>query len=428
MASSNASGGGWREKWANLPPKRRQQITTFGALGAVLLFAFVLISGGGGGSSNHNAQEKIANELLTKDSARDLGITGVAKDVDNMRLDNQRKDEQIAKLQGQVAQMSRAAGKGTASDPAIANEFKELRDQIEALKRGGAVAPGRGPVNPAELEGPAHAPINRGGATGPMVGPMPSAPGQGPRVGQAAPAPSPFGSIRTVSMNGDTANGAGSLSPQVPAKASSVPEKIPTQYIPSGSIMTGVIITGLDAPTGKNAIKDPVPLLVRIKHDAILPNRYLSDVKECFILAAGHGDLASERAYLRAETISCIRNDKKVIDIKVEMFAVGADGKAGVRGRLISKQGQMIAKASLAGIAQGFATAFTGTRYTVNPQSPDYGLAAQGGAMSGVGSAFDRIAKYYLDLADQIFPVIEIDAGQKISFVMVKGESMGTLQ
>jgi conjugal transfer pilus assembly protein TraB len=428
MASSNESGG-WREKWANLPPKRRQQFTTFGALGAVLLFAFVLISGGGGGPSNHNAQEKIANELLTKDSARDLGITGVAKDVDNMRLEMQRKDEQIAKLQGQVTQMTRASGKGSASDPAVANELKELRDQIEAVKRGGTGAStGGAPVNPAALEGPAHAPINRGGATGPMVGPMPSAPGQGPRVGQAAPAPSPFGMIRTVNSNGDTANGGAGASPQVPAKASNVPEKIPTQYIPSGSIMTGVIITGLDAPTGKNAIKDPVPLLVRIKHDAILPNRYLSDVKECFILAAGHGDLASERAYLRAETISCIRNDKKVIDIKVEMFAVGADGKAGVRGRLISKQGQMIAKASLAGIAQGFATAFTGTRYTVNPQSPDYGMAAQGGAMSGVGSAFDRIAKYYLDLADQIFPVIEIDAGQKISFVMVKGESMGTLQ
>src|SRR5262245_22830182 len=86
MASSNTSGG-WREKWAALPPKRRQQITTFGALGAVLVFAFVLISGGGGGPSNHNAQEKIANELLTKESARDLGITGVAKDVDNMRLE-----------------------------------------------------------------------------------------------------------------------------------------------------------------------------------------------------------------------------------------------------------------------------------------------------------------------------------------------------
>jgi len=131
---------------------------------------------------------------------------------------------------------------------------------------------------------------------------------------------------------------------------------------------------------------------------------------------------------LRAESISCIRTDKKVIDIKVEMFAVGPDGKAGVRGRLVSKQGQLIAKASLAGVAQGFANSFRGSHYQLDITQPNYGQAAESGAISGVGSAFDRIAKYYLDLADQIFPVIEIDAGQKISFVMVKGESMGTLK
>ncbi|MHB8742092.1 MAG: TraB/VirB10 family protein [Sulfuricaulis sp.] len=426
MASSNDSRS-WREKWASLPPKRKQQITTFGALAAVLAFAFALITSGGGGSSQHSAQQKIANELLPKDSARDLGMTGVAKDVDTMRMDMQRKDEQIAKLQGQVQQMGRQNGKGTSVDPAVQNELKQLHEQIEEMRKhqgGGSASVAAGPVNPAMLEGPARAPIARGGGpTGPMVGPM-----AGPQQGGASPMPSPFGAIRTIDSAGDINNAGVPAAPVVPAKASNQVETVPTQYIPSGSILTGVIITGLDAPTGKNAIRDPVPVLVRIKHDAILPNRYSSDVKECFLLASGHGDLASERAYLRAESVSCIRNDKKVIDIKVEAFAVGADGKAGVRGRLVSKQGQLIAKASLAGIAQGFATAFQGSRYQFNPQQPDYGLAAQGGVIGGVGSAFDRISKYYLDLADQIFPVIEIDAGQKISFVMVKGESMGVLK
>lgn len=422
MASSSESRG-WREKWAELSPKRKQQITTFGAIAAVLVFAFLLITSGGGGSTQHAAQDKIANELLPKDSARDLGMTGVAKDVDTMRMEMQRKDEQIAKLQGQVQQMGRQQGKGTAVDPAVQNELKQLRKEIEDVKgHGGAAAPGT-PVSPAMLEGPARAPIARGGGpTGPMTGPI-----AGPNGPGATPLPSPFGAIRTINASGDS-SGKEPAEPVVPAKASAEVTTIPTQYIPSGSIMTGVIITGLDAPTGKNAIKDPIPVLVRIKHDAILPNRFASDVKECFLLASGHGDLASERAYLRAESVSCVRNDKKVIDVKVEAFAVGPDGKAGVRGRLVSKQGQLIAKASLAGIAQGFATAFEGSRYQLNPQQPDYGLAAQGGAIAGVGSAFDRISKYYLDLADQIFPVIEIDAGQKISFVMVKGESMGVLK
>jgi len=432
MASSNENKQGFRAKWDALSAKQKQKYMSSAVVGAVLLFAFILIGGGGESSGSRSAREKIANELLPKDSARELGMTGVAKDVDNIRVEMQKKDEQISKLQGVIQQMSRQNGKGTASDPAIQNELKDIRSQVEALKNGAAAnAANSSGVPHASLEGPAHAPIARGnGPTGPM-GPMgPIVPGaNASAVGNKAVQPPPaFGAIRTINSDGDSSGSLQPASARFPAKASALDEdKVPTMYLPSGSILTGVIITGLDAPTGKNAMKDPIPTLIRIKHDAILPNEYRSDVKECFLLAAGHGDLASERAYLRAESVSCIRNDKKVIDVKVEMYAVGPDGKAGVRGRLVSKQGQLIAKASLAGVAQGFSTAFQGSRYQLNPTQPDYGLAAQGGAIGGVGTAFDRIAKYYLELADQIFPVIEIDAGQKISFVMVKGASMGTL-
>ena len=61
--------------------------------------------------------------------------------------------------------------------------------------------------------------------------------------------------------------------------------------------------------SGRQARRDPYPALIRIKHDAILPNRFRADVRECFLVAAGYGDLASERAYLRTEAITCIRED-----------------------------------------------------------------------------------------------------------------------
>lgn len=71
--------------------------------------------------------------------------------------------------------------------------------------------------------------------------------------------------------------------------------------LPSGSILSGVLVTGMDAPTGKAAQKDPFPSLIRIKTEAILPNRFRADFRECFLIAAGWGDLSSERAYMRAE-------------------------------------------------------------------------------------------------------------------------------
>ena len=84
------------------------------------------------------------------------------------------------------------------------------------------------------------------------------------------------------------------------AKQSSEPSaKHSEVFIPAGSILTGVLLNGLDAPTGKKAKKEPMPVLFRIKKEAILPNRFHADVRECFLLAAGFGDLSAERAYFR---------------------------------------------------------------------------------------------------------------------------------
>ena len=67
-------------------------------------------------------------------------------------------------------------------------------------------------------------------------------------------------------------------------------------FIPAGSILSGNLLNGLDAPTGKGARREPFPVLARLKDEAILPNRFRADVRECFLVSAGYGDLSSERA------------------------------------------------------------------------------------------------------------------------------------
>ena len=115
-----------------------------------------------------------------------------------------------------------------------------------------------------------------------------------------------------------------------------------------------MLLNGLDAPTGQGARQQPTPALVRIKHDALLPNRFRADVKECFVIVGGFGDLGSERAYLRAETLTCVRIDGGVIEVPLDAYAVGEDGKVGIRGRLVSKQGALLAKALQAGFLIAF--------------------------------------------------------------------------
>jgi|GEM_PF-2005738 len=205
-------------------------------------------------------------------------------------------------------------------------------------------------------------------------------------------------------------------------------------YIPSGSMFTGVLLNGLDAPTSAAAQKNPTPVVMRIKREAVLPNYAAIDVRECFLVAAGYGQLSSERAMLRAENLSCVRSDGTVFETKMDAYIVGSDGKVGVPGRLVSKQGQMIARSLIAGVFGGMGSALNRTRVptlNINPsmgtdiyQQDSLSSIFQGGAASGIGTSANMIAKFYLDMAKETFPVVEVPAGEVGTVVVTRGASL----
>ncbi|MEY2161459.1 TraB/VirB10 family protein [Rhodanobacter sp. FW106-PBR-LB-2-11] len=397
-----------KERWDAMSPGSRRKATTVGVLGVVLLLAWLALGGSGNKKVTNDADAKaqIANALLPSGDARDLGVNGISDQVTQLQNDKKQQDQQIAQLKQELLQ-SRQEGMGDASQGTqqkMATDLDTLHREVEAMRQQMAQHPGPGGV----------AGQNSGQGISQRGAPVPQQPA------------THSSTIREIQ----------SETQPPPHDTSTNPEpsgtKVATQYLPSGSMLTGVNITGVDAATGQAAMQNPIPMLVRIKHDAVLPNRYRADVRECFVLASGYGDLASERAYMRASSISCIRTDHRVIDIKVEMVAIGPDGKAGIRGRLVSRQGEVIAKAALAGLAQGTAQAFGGGQnqmsYLQPGTLPSAGTAGAEALGGGVGSAFNEIAKYYLKLADQMFPVIEIDPGQRISFVLEHGANMGVLR
>lgn len=219
------------------------------------------------------------------------------------------------------------------------------------------------------------------------------------------------------------------------AKAKDQPKLL---RLPAGSLLSGQLITGLDVPTGQGVRREPYPVLIRIKTSAILPNRYRTNVRECFVLASGYGDLSSERAYLRSETLSCIfkhNHKEQVIERPLEGYIAGEDGKAGLRGRLVSKQGQVMAKAAMAGFLNGVSDAFDIKPvpvFSVVPnqsgqiQSPfQSGLngseALQSSLIKGSNKALEKLADFYLKLADQMVPVIEISAERKVDLILTRG-------
>ena len=206
------------------------------------------------------------------------------------------------------------------------------------------------------------------------------------------------------------------------------------RYIPSGSFTRAVLLGGLDAPTGGQAQRNPQPVLLRLVDHAVLPNHFRARIKECFVVGAGYGDVSSERAYIRTESLSCVTRDGAAIDVPIKGYVAGEDGKAGMRGRLVSKQGQILANALLAGIAGGIGSAFqqNSTTFSVSPlgstSTVDPGRQFEAGIGSGVGKALDRLAQYYINLAEKVFPVVEVDAGRTVDVVVTQGVSLqGTL-
>jgi conjugal transfer pilus assembly protein TraB len=195
-----------------------------------------------------------------------------------------------------------------------------------------------------------------------------------------------------------------------------------------------LLLGGVDAPTGGQSQQNPHPVLIKVDDLAQLPNNLRFDVKSCHIIAAAHGDISSERAIMRLESMSCIDQNNVVYESNVRGFVFGEDGKAGVRGRVVTKEGQMLMNSLIAGIGAGIGQAFQqqAMTYSTSPLGttsvidPDQIVAA--GLGTGVGTALDRLSRYYINLAEQLFPVMEVDAGRAVDVVFTSGFSFDRVE
>jgi len=415
----------FKDRWEQMPAGTRRKAAMLAGIGSVMLIAFVVVSGGGTGTGTRNAKGRIENALMVPEGSRDLGAAGVANDMKEVSRRLREIEGENARMRAMIDRRQGGDDGAPSTEARLQSEMSELRRQIGDLQRGAppqggsgrpVVAPGTPLFPNGQRPGAPGAPPQP--SNGP--GPGPAGTGVGIDTQPVAAAPAAYGGIRTIT-------------PEEPPAAIAIEatkKEIPQMYLPTGSMISGVLLTGVDAPTGKSAMKDPIPVLARIKHDAILANRYRADVKECFVLLEATGDLASERAMMRATNISCIRRDRSVIDVPIAGYAVGSDGRSGMRGRLVSKQGQVLAKAMMAGFAEGISSAFGGQNQNAfSPTGQDiaYQNVPEAGAIGGASSALDRVAAYYLSLADQLHPTIEIDSGRKLTIVLLRGRQLATI-
>ncbi len=201
--------------------------------------------------------------------------------------------------------------------------------------------------------------------------------------------------------------------------------------IPAGAFAQGILLGGVDASTSIQASSDPRPILLRLTNPGTLPRRFRSDLKGCHVLAASFGDLSSERVFMRLEKLSCVeRKTGEVIEMNVQGYVAGEDGRAGLRGRLVDKSTESMRNAMVGGFFSSVGN-FLGQPRTPLLFSPATGLAQSNpltssdilkqSAGNGVSGALDKYAEFYIKRAEQMQPVIQVPAGRRADIVFTQG-------
>ena len=205
-------------------------------------------------------------------------------------------------------------------------------------------------------------------------------------------------------------------------------------WVPAGSHAEAVVLAGVDASAGISSQGDPRPVLLRVTGPAWTAaedGTALSvDLAGCTVTGAAHGDLSSEKVYARLRTLTCAGQEPgTVVETQVAGFVAGA-GKTGVRGPVVSREGALVEKAFLAGmvsgLGEGVSGAFApqavatgaGTAAVANTGLADIGRAGLG---AGARTAGSKVADYLIRRAEQYQPVIQLQAGTRVTVVFIEG-------
>jgi len=201
--------------------------------------------------------------------------------------------------------------------------------------------------------------------------------------------------------------------------------------LPAGAFAPIALLNGLDAGTSAANQSNPQPVLMQIQDQAVLPGAASYKLKSCFALGSAYGDLSAERVYVRLARISCVdKSSHLILTSAVQGYVVDSDGKLGLRGIVVDRQGARLGKALLAGFAQGLSGALGQAQGTTTTGALGTGTSITGASalnasgLSGASSAAQQLAQFYLKEAQAIFPVITVDIGRTGTLVFSDSVSL----
>ncbi len=397
---------------------RRRQLLLFSVVAAAALVAVALWMGAGGGKAPSApggieagiVEPDMAEKVWTRRSEARLGgletrLNGVEREARTVRDEN-------AQLRARLEKD--AADARTVIDRQAAM-IADLERRLQAPGAPGSApsVPQTGSGNEGYFRVPGATPPSRNG-------------------GRTQPTP-PVSMIETFELEGAPRSSAGDdrTGPELVADAVARPV---SAWLPAGAHASAIVLAGVDASAGISSQGDPRPVLMRITGPAWTAAEdgvaLAVDIDGCTVTGAAHGDLSSEKVYARLQTMTCAGpRPGTVVETPVAGFVAGS-GKTGVRGPVVSREGALVEKAFLAGVVsgvgQGVSQAFqpqavatgAGGAAVANTGLGDIGRAGLG---AGASSAGQKVADYMIRRAEQYQPVIQLQAGTKVTLVFLEG-------
>ena len=204
----------------------------------------------------------------------------------------------------------------------------------------------------------------------------------------------------------------------------------PENTIPANSFVKGVLLSGVDASTAVGAPKNPRPVIMEITDTASLPNGFGANVKGCRINGGATGDISSERVLIKLDKLTCIdKVTRKITVSEARGYVAGEDGKHGLRATLVIRDRALMMNSLIGGVLSGASRAVSqlaSPASTFNPLTGDVNrnhshmdLLKQAGGEGGA-NALDRYAKYYIDQAERLSPVLQVSSNRKIDIVFIQ--------
>ncbi len=302
--------------------------------------------------------------------------------------------------------------KQTATDEKLSKIESSL---AEILKRLDGVQPANGTTTPNNTQQQQNPNDNNTGFGNPPPS-SPSEPYPTQRFRERSAGMSP--SVGGADFAAPRISAKGPATISFPVKESEVGEL--GVVIPSGSYVKAKMMTGVEAPEGKN-----YPVLLQLDYAFIGPNKTKVDLTGCFGISKAQGDLSTERVQMQLVKISCVSQKGKMFEREVNGFvADDTDNSFAVIGSVSTKQDRVAATAFLSSVVEGVGKAIqqAQTTQSTNPlgggQSLITGDQAKYIGAGGASNAASMVTQWYLQQANRLLPTINVGSGQDIWVVM----------